>query len=44
MKDMKVKTKMILAFVILVILTVANAITGMTSVNRIKNSVSKMQK
>ena len=43
MKDMKVKTKMILVFALLVVLTCANAITGMTSVNRIKHSVSKMQ-
>lgn len=43
MKDMKIKTKMILAFVILVILTAANAFTGMTSVNRIKKSVNAMQ-
>lgn len=43
MKDMKIKTKMIIAFVILVILTAANALAGMTSVNKIKQSVNTMQ-
>lgn len=43
MKNMKVKTKMILIFGILVVLTAANAVVGMTSVNRIKESISSMQ-
>ncbi len=43
MKNMKMKTKMIITFVILVILTAINAVAGMTSVNRIKDSVSAMQ-
>ena len=43
MKNLTMKTKMIITFVILVILTSVNAIAGMTSVNRIKNSVSEMQ-
>lgn len=43
MKNMKMKTKMIITFVILVVLTAVNSIAGMTSVNRIKGSVSTMQ-
>ncbi|MDE6852330.1 MAG: HAMP domain-containing protein [Lachnospiraceae bacterium] len=43
MKDMKIKTKMILAFVILVLLTVVNVVVGMSSVNRVKNEVTEMQ-
>ncbi|MCM1246194.1 MAG: HAMP domain-containing protein, partial [Roseburia sp.] len=43
MKNMKMKTKMIITFAILVILTCANSIMGMSSVNRIKESVTAMQ-
>ena len=43
MKNMKMKTKMILTFSILVVLTIVNAVAGMTSVNRIKDAVSTMQ-
>lgn len=43
MKNMKMKTKLILTFAILVILTCINVVAGMTSVNRIKNAVSSMQ-
>ena len=43
MKDMKIKTKMIIGFAIPIILTIVNVIVGMTSVNRIKNTIEDMQ-
>ena len=43
MKNITMKTKMIITFVVLVVLTGANAIVGMTSVNRIEGSISAMQ-
>ena len=43
MKNMTMKTKMIITFVILVVLTSVNAVVGMSSVNRIKESVASMQ-
>lgn len=43
MKDMKIKTKMIIGFAIPIILTIVNVIVGMSSVNRIKTTVSAMQ-
>lgn len=44
MKDMKIKTKMIGAFAILILLTILNVVVGMSSVQRVTNSVSDMQK
>ncbi len=43
MKDMKMKTKMIVGFMIPIVLTIINVLVGMSSVRRITNSVNKMQ-
>ena len=43
MKDMKIKTKMIIGFAIPIILTIINVLIGMISVNRIKDTVEAMQ-
>lgn len=43
MKNLTMKTKMIITFVILVILTAVNAVAGIYSVNKIENSVAEMQ-
>lgn len=44
MKDMKMKTKMIIGFAIPIILTIINVMVGMSSVSRINDSVASMQK
>lgn len=44
MRDMKMKTKMIGAFGILILLTIINVLVGMSSVNRVSKTVSDMQK
>ena len=41
MKDMKMKTKMIVGFMIPIVLTIINVLVGMSSVRRITNSVNK---
>ena len=43
MKDMKMKTKMIIGFMIPIVLTIINVLVGMSSVRRITNSVNAMQ-
>ena len=43
MKDMKIKTKMIIGFSIPIILTIINVIVGMSSVRRITSSTESMQ-
>ncbi len=43
MKDMKMKTKMIIGFAIPIILTIINVVVGMSSVRRITNSITDMQ-
>ncbi|MDE6185543.1 MAG: HAMP domain-containing protein, partial [Lachnospiraceae bacterium] len=43
MKDMKMKTKMVIGFMIPIILTIVNVMVGMSSVNRINDRVVKMQ-
>ncbi len=43
MKDMKMKTKMIIGFMIPIVLTIINVLVGMSSVRRITNSVNTMQ-
>lgn len=43
MKDMKMKTKMIAAFGILILLTIINVLVGISSISRVTNSVSQMQ-
>ena len=43
MKDMKMKTKMIAAFGILILLTIINVLVGMSSVSRVTKTVSDMQ-
>ena len=43
MKDMKMKTKMIVGFMIPIVLTIINVLVGMSSVRRITNSVNQMQ-
>ncbi len=43
MKDMKIKTKMIIGFAIPIVLTIINVIVGMSSVNRIKTTIGTMQ-
>lgn len=43
MKDMKMKTKMIIGFMIPIVLTIINVMVGMSSVRRITNSVNTMQ-
>lgn len=43
MKNMKMKTKMIIGFAIPIILTIINVIFGMTSVKRIENTIGDMQ-
>ena len=43
MKDMKMKTKLIVGFMIPIVLTIINVLVGMSSVRRITNSVNKMQ-
>lgn len=44
MKDMKMKTKMIMGFGILIVLTIINVLVGMSSVRDITDRVSEMQK
>ena len=44
MKNMKMKTRMIIGFAIPIILTILNALIGMSSINRIKTSIEDMQK
>lgn len=43
MKDMKMKTKMIIGFMIPIVLTIINVAVGMSSVRRITSSVEQMQ-
>ncbi len=43
MKNLKMKTKLIIGFAIPIFLTIVNVIVGMTSVGRIKNTISDMQ-
>ena len=43
MKDMKIKTKMIIGFAIPIILTIINVVVGMSSVRRITASTENMQ-
>lgn len=43
MKDMKIRTKMIIGFAIPIILTIINVIVGISSVKRIENTVGDMQ-
>ncbi len=43
MKDMKMKTKMIIGFTIPIILAIINVILGMSSVSRVTNTVVSMQ-
>lgn len=43
MKDMKMKTKMILGFMIPIVLTIINVVVGMSSVRRITSAVESMQ-
>ncbi len=43
MKNMKMKTKMIIGFAIPIILTIINVVVGMSSVRRITNSIVEMQ-
>lgn len=43
MKNMKMKTKMIIGFAIPIILTIINVLVGMTSVRRIQNTIGQMQ-
>ncbi len=43
MKDMKIKTKMIIGFAIPIILTIINVVVGMSSVRRITTSTENMQ-
>ena len=43
MNDMKIKTKMIIGFLIPIVLTIINVMVGMSSVNRINDRVVKMQ-
>lgn len=43
MKDMKMKTKMIIGFAIPIILTIINVVVGMSSVRRITNAIVAMQ-
>lgn len=43
MKDMKMKTKMILGFAVPIILTIINVVIGITSVNRIEGIIKDMQ-
>lgn len=43
MKDMKMKTKMIIGFMVPILLTIINVVVGMSSVSRIENSVNEMQ-
>lgn len=42
MKDMKIKTKMLIGFAIPIILTILNVVLGMSSVQRINGSVTSM--
>ena len=44
MKNMKMKTRMIIGFAIPIILTILNALIGMSSINRIKTSIEEMQR
>ena len=44
MKDMKMKTKMIIGFIIPIVLTILNVILGMSSVRNIAKDVNVMQK
>ena len=43
MKDMKIKTKMIIGFAIPIILTIINVLVGMSSVRRIEDTIKDMQ-
>lgn len=43
MKNMKMKTKMIIGFAIPIILTIINVLIGVSSVNRIRSTVATMQ-
>ncbi|MCM1118363.1 MAG: methyl-accepting chemotaxis protein [bacterium] len=43
MKNMKMKTKMIIGFAIPIILTIINVLVGITSVKRIENAIVDMQ-
>lgn len=43
MKDMKIKTKMIMGFAIPIILTIINVLVGMSSVRRIEDTIGDMQ-
>ncbi|MFG6355709.1 MAG: hypothetical protein K1W26_02630 [Acetatifactor sp.] len=43
MKNMKMKTKMIIGFAIPILLTIINVLVGITSVKRIENTIGTMQ-